>query len=446
MAITCHPDAPCPGDDAKLQFRDLLDSSRYAVPLVDLIASPTAMTPLTVGIFGPWGSGKTTLLGMIEREIRANRPDEFVLVPFNPWVHRRESNMLVPLLHCLNESLETWKDRVAASAKKIFEVLARLGADVLLKSLTLNAVDLDRLEKLEKSYLEHRQKVESQMRNLRSTLATLAKDLARSGKKGKPGPRLVFLIDDLDRCQPDEIIDVLESVKLFLDVENVVVILAVDKEVIDRGIEVRYTKFEFAKERAEALGAEYLEKMVQIPLSLLPLDVPQVDAFLKQLPLNPALAPHTGLLAKLLVPNPRKVKRVLNNLELALAVAERTKVSVAPILDPLIRLAVLQAQDGALYDKVARQPELLDALQIYYDDSATGKKPDLTKFKERREGLEALCQKYHRPGTYLARLFEGKPFQSPAKGMPPYLTLLAPTGSGGTGGPGAVTAPGAGRS
>jgi hypothetical protein len=414
--ISNYPDIPIRKDQDRLRF------VRYAEPLVDLLASPATRTPLTVGIFGPWGSGKSTLLELIEEGLTDKKnANKFITVRFNPWIHRRESNLLVPLLHSLHDALETWKDRLSESFFRIFDVLARLAADKLLKTLTLNAVDLDRLNKLEKEYLESHKKVESEMRNLRETLRKLAE------KVGGQGARLVFLIDDLDRCQPDDIIDLLEAVKLFLDVEHVIVLLAVDKEVIDRGIQMRYEKFKF-EERAPALGAEYLEKMVQLPLTLLPLDVAQVGKYLDELGLPKALQPYRQLLASLLLPSPRKIKRVLNILAFTQAIIERAKLAPEPSMDSVVRLVVLQAQDGALYDRISRQPELLDALQVYYDAVANGQKPDqaLARFGERAPALTEVCKEHHRPGTYLGKLFAGKPFKFDGKDgvLPLYMTLL----------------------
>jgi hypothetical protein len=105
---------------------------------------------------------------------------------------------------------------------------------------------------------------------------------------------LIFLIDDLDRCMPDKAVQMLESIKLFLDVEGCSFVLALDEEVIDRGIEYHYQAYresfdsnndaiayainkesfaEFSKSRvtrhnAPITGAEYLEKLVQLPFHL----------------------------------------------------------------------------------------------------------------------------------------------------------------------------------
>jgi hypothetical protein len=85
----------------------------------------------------------------------------------------------------------------------------------------------------------------------------------RISKKGK---RLVVLIDDLDRCMPETAIEVLEAVKLFLDVPGCVFVVAVDRKVIVEGIRVRYRDFALATGTGARLpirGEDFLEKIIQ---------------------------------------------------------------------------------------------------------------------------------------------------------------------------------------
>ena len=59
--------------------------------------------------------------------------------------------------------------------------------------------------------------------------------------------RLVVFIDDLDRCMPEKAIEVLEAIKLFLDVQGCIFVLGLDQEVIARGIELKYRELGLEK-------------------------------------------------------------------------------------------------------------------------------------------------------------------------------------------------------
>lgn len=338
--------------------QDFLQFERYVRPLISLLNDPQADTPFTIGIFGVWGSGKSSLLSMLDEELGNNYKEKFVRVHFNPWMHQKEPNMLVPLLHTLHDTLD--KDpleRFEKSAKKIGHILMRLGMDFLLKHMTGNVASLKKLETLEQSYFKMRGMIESEIRRLHGVLQTEVNEIA------KDDVRIVIFIDDLDRCDPAQIIDLLEAVKLFLDLRHVFVILAVDKEVINHGIHVKYSKFSFAEGRAEAIGSEYLEKMVQLPLQLFPLPTVQVHDFIKALTPSESVFDHIDILKAVVDPNPRKIKRILNILTVTMAIMDATPGLNALDKGIVTRLVVLQVQSGDLYSEILKQPILLTTLE-----------------------------------------------------------------------------------
>jgi KAP family P-loop domain len=400
------------------QATDRLEFTRYVGPLIDVLADPNTQTPFTVGIFGTWGSGKTSLLQLLDAGLKEQCPDTHARVQFNAWVHRKEPSMLVPLLHTIRDTLqESGVKAFLDSAKKITEILARLGSDLFLKAITFGQVSVANLEKLEKKYLERQLAVESELRNLRKKLAEVAAGLGENG-------RLVLFIDDLDRCQPTDIIDLLESVKLFLDVPNVLVILAMDKEVIDRGIEVRYKDFQFSPERKKLLGAEYLEKMIQLPVYLFPVADPQLKRLVEDHPLRPSLTePQAALLLRVLTPNPRKVKRVMNVLALTRALAAGAQLE----FDLVIRLAVLQTHAPLLYADAVPLPDLLPALEM--DHEAHRNQKSRGEYKELKLGsdlarVKQLCETHFLDHGPLVHLFEGQQFRNYRKELRRYLSLL----------------------
>jgi hypothetical protein len=391
MAFSILSDAPA--------SHDLLNFDRYCDPLIELLTDDVLQTPLTIGIFGAWGSGKSTLLRMLESRLKdAGNQQKFLCVEFNPWIFRKEKNLLIPLLHAIRDAMsESFGGKFKESAARISDVLLHVGADVLLRHITVGKVTLENLEKYERAYLDRKGIIDNQLRNLRRTLAAQAKTLHDGGTT------MVLLIDDLDRCDPTEMIDLLEALKLFLDVKYVVHILAVDKEVIDRGVEVKYGKYVFATDRKATLGAEYLEKMIQIPVYLYPLHDIQVRGFIKAHDLSFDKAGLLDLLAEGLSPNPRKIKRVLNSI----ALTRRAIGDKQPDWKIVAALAIMRVEQPELYADLARLPELLIALQhVYARDWSVEKTSDfVADFKDRASFARERCAAWYKPAGPLAAIF-----------------------------------------
>lgn len=91
-------------------------------------------------------------------------------------------------------------------------------------------------------------------------------------------------IDDLDRCLPEKAVEVLEVIKTVLNTENFAFLVALDDEVIERGISHRYRdyRFEGAKPQMPITGFEYLEKIVHLPFRLPQLTREQAHSFVME--------------------------------------------------------------------------------------------------------------------------------------------------------------------
>jgi len=92
--------------------------------------------------------------------------------------------------------------------------------------------------------------------------------------------RIVVYIDDLDRCPPARVVQVLEAVQLLLAVPLFVVVVAVDPRWLLRSLTVHYQElFDVANPAGtgrdgnwESTPMQYLEKIFQIPFTLPPVD------------------------------------------------------------------------------------------------------------------------------------------------------------------------------
>lgn len=207
--------------------------------------------------------------------------------------------------------------------------------------------------------------------------------------------RLVVFVDDLDRCLPEKAIQILEAIKLFLEVEGTVFVLGMDKEIVERGIEARYHDWfkpvQASGEDAEGeqrpelpiRGDAYLQKMVQIPFYLPPLGLGDIERYMgnleEDLTEDDRLSEVTrSVLARGLYPNPRQVKRALNTFRLLNGLVkaredryqdgdQKTGLEPGKISPPLLaKTMLIQQQWPDLYRNWRSYPILVPMLEQEY--------------------------------------------------------------------------------
>jgi formylglycine-generating enzyme required for sulfatase activity len=115
--------------------------------------------------------------------------------------------------------------------------------------------------------------------------AVLAKELGLQIAGGGVRIQFAVFIDDLDRCLPEKAVQVLEIIKTVLNTEHFAFMVALDDEVIERGIAHRYRDYRFkgAKPEMPITGFEYLEKIVHLPFKLPQLTRAQGREFIRKL-------------------------------------------------------------------------------------------------------------------------------------------------------------------
>jgi formylglycine-generating enzyme required for sulfatase activity len=180
--------------------------------------------------------------------------------------------------------------------------------------------------------------------------------------RGK-GKRIVFFIDDLDRCQPEQVLRLLEALKLYLNVEDCVYVLGVDHAAVKRAIERQYGKTGDSDQH-------YLDKIVQIPF-LIPRINPE-----KALPFIESLLPEAAkdcaeYLVEVLGDNPRQVKRFVNTLSLNMVLASESFGEGETFSIPmLVALLLIQYRRENLFRQISLRPGLYADLTVTGDDAA----------------------------------------------------------------------------
>lgn len=108
--------------------------------------------------------------------------------------------------------------------------------------------------------------------------------------------RVILYVDDLDRCPPAKVLEVLEAIHLLLALELFVVVVGVDPRWLQRSLRFQYRKLAAAADpRSDAylraMPIEYLEKIFQIPLTLARMQPSGYAQLISSL--APSLAPRT---------------------------------------------------------------------------------------------------------------------------------------------------------
>ena len=138
-----------------------------------------------------------------------------------------------------------------------------------------------------------------------SRLLTQARDFRKLGKQADLTPdeqklaqlpaidRIILYIDDLDRCPPKQVIEVLQAIHLLLAFELFVVVVGVDPRWVSRSLKKHYPELlaeESARDAANgetsadiARPLDYLEKIFQIPFWLKPIDTGETGTLVRGL-------------------------------------------------------------------------------------------------------------------------------------------------------------------
>ena len=294
---------------------DLLGFSLHANLIGEIVTDPE-MLPVTIGLFGDWGGGKSSILKILQRKFAGN--SDFAIIYFNSWVLEGYEDAKAAILTSLLTELRDQRDWDSAVIDEFNSLMKRVrwmkvlksGASAALAYVTANPLLLAGLESpiAKKENQEASTQVPSEnisvniggyLKDIEETVhkVRLFRDDFRALIKKTSLKSFVILIDDLDRCSPERVIENLEAVKLFLNVESTAFVIAADRRIVENAIRIRYSAL-FSGEREvaaeqETLVTDYLEKLIQIPYTLPKLAPHEVRSYMSFLFLKKYLESST---------------------------------------------------------------------------------------------------------------------------------------------------------
>ena len=141
-------------------------------------------------------------------------------------------------------------------------------------------------------------------------------------KKNKKG--VIFFIDDLDRIDPPVAVELLELLKNIFTIENAVFVLAIDYDVVVKGLEPKFGKLTAQNERE---FRSFFDKIIQVPFAM-PVSNYSIKEFVKdslvqinyiaqdQAQKEDLINNFSEIASFTLGTNPRALKRLMNSLSL----------------------------------------------------------------------------------------------------------------------------------
>src|SRR6056297_701705 len=252
---------------------DLLSIEKYAKALASFISSTD--TPITVGLQGEWGTGKTSLMAIL-KEILTK--EQVATSWVNTWEYsmfRRANETTPAVLKGMLDKLEqncrnsgTWDvgDETSRRVKKVGRFLSLAANQVLAKQ---TGVDVLRAAEAGGASGENQAEIAA----VKQEIAEIIEKLVSS--PGNPHQRVVFFVDDLDRIQPGDAVEVLEALKNIFDIPHCIFVLAIDYDVVVKGLEGKFGK---KTEENEREFRSFFDKIIQIPFSM-PVGAYTMDSF-----------------------------------------------------------------------------------------------------------------------------------------------------------------------
>ncbi len=400
---------------------DLLGVDDYMHALIKFIE--TCNMPTTIAVQGEWGSGKTSMLNQIRHELCETGTDiardkelPYYGVWLNTWQYslmKSRDETLIAIMGGLTNEItkiikrkhESQSQAILGKVSGLFGKIAKAGAKAVVSYAGVDASVVDTM-------LDGSEEGVDLLNFKNSLQEAINQCLLLDGKSGNNNRGFIFFIDDLDRIDPPVAVEILELIKNIFEVDNCIFVLAIDYEVVVKGL---VPKFGPLTDKNEREFRSFFDKIIQLPFSmpmamydvtklLLP-SLEEVGYISSKYAADESLKDRIADFAMLSVgTNPRSLKRLINTLSLLNIIGnlkeEKEKEKYELIINfglvcvqiayPKVYQALIEEPEFTAWNektaKKMRLPEISEAQGLALKDT--------TEFDEEWESvLYRICQK-----------------------------------------------------
>lgn len=266
-----------------------------------------------IALYGEWGSGKSSIFKTLKKSIETGQ--DYIPLIFETWKYEKDDNLAFSLLEFILSSLNNLIDSKKENEliKTAYNILRNFSKGISLKIPFSNFIDID----INKMFEEDKKNKEKCKRSLYMITENFIKDFQEKidGCIVSTNKKILIMIDDLDRCEDESIINLLSALKLMFAVKNIIFICGIDKGAVIQTLLRKYRN----KEKSE----EYLEKIFSINFNVLKtskLNLFQNDENIYLKNIKQKIIEATG------ITNPRKINKSNNKYEFLKEIIFRTNI------------------------------------------------------------------------------------------------------------------------
>lgn len=212
-----------------------------------------------LSINGAWGSGKSFVLDMIEEEL--SQHSEYIIVKYDAWKNSFYPDPLIAILYCVLDSLSLnckqikirqYKKATTKVLKKtVTETVDKITDDVIemlsknggWTGLAAAAIKIIRsiIKEAQISILDNKLFDDfKSYQDLLNEFIVVLNLLTTYEDKEHPRKKMVVLVDEIDRCLPNDQLKILERLHHLFDVKNCAVIVAMNHSCIAKTVKTLY--------------------------------------------------------------------------------------------------------------------------------------------------------------------------------------------------------------
>lgn len=187
---------------------DILDFKKYAERLAKRILKSNSKRSFAIGINAKWGQGKTSFMTFLKK----NLGDDIIEVNFDPWNSQNPQSIIADFFENFDQSLSPYNGSISRKLNRYARRLSGKDFNSFVSTIiegVKSFSDIETIDDIRKS---------------------IQKDLKKIDK------RIVVFIDDLDRLDQKEIIEVIRLIRNTADFQKTVFVVAYDREYIIQAI------------------------------------------------------------------------------------------------------------------------------------------------------------------------------------------------------------------